>query len=383
MDGKDVSEYVVDNSRISTFNANVSTSSKNKETFEAISPLRASMSLNQNDNSAGQVSVRSSAVESVRLPHRRSSSHKFDEVFDRNVSFFNDEVDVISRAMTSIIGYIDPNLEISQAIIKNVAKHGRDGTEGDHPFPRGFARKTEFWKLIFVSGVMAVVLAFATVAFTSCIDNVPPEWASCEYGVDQSCGNWYTGQLYWIPLSGGAGLLVGLVRYFFSYPDDLPGFFREIQDAHVNPRWVCLTYIISAISLSGGATLGPEQALGNVGGGLATFLLENFVSFEEEFYRKMFVLSGIVAPLGALLPNPMLGVTLIMELGESSTSYIESIMILAIPATISFSVYFGMIGYAYLDYISSTSINLSQEWVDDPGFKGYMIMTGFAIGCVR
>ena len=83
MDGKDVSEYVVDNSRISTFNAesgsssknledfnaNRSTSSINLETFEAVSPLRASMSPHQNDNS---VSVRSSAVESVRLPHRRS-----------------------------------------------------------------------------------------------------------------------------------------------------------------------------------------------------------------------------------------------------------------------------------------------------------------------
>ena len=107
------------------------------------------------------------------------------------------------------------------------------------------------------------------------------------------------------------------------------------------------------------------------------------MSFEEDFYRRMFVLSGIVAPLGALLPNPMLAVTLIMELGKSTPYYMETIIILAIPATISFSVYFGMIGYSYLNYISSSSINLSQQWLTDPGFKGYMIMTGFAVGCVR
>jgi hypothetical protein len=377
MDGKTADEYIIDNTRISTTVG----SSKNTENFEAVSPLRVSMSLKQptDTKSTGQESVRGSVAESTRFSRasRRPSQQKFvDSIFERNYSFINDEVEILSGAISPFREYVAP-------IVDNVNKHGRDGTEGDHPFPRGFARTKEFWKLIIVSGFMAVVLSFAAVAFTSCIDNVPPEWATCEYGVDRSCGNWYTGKLYWIPLSGGAGLIVGLMRYFFSYPDNLPGFFKEIRDCYVNPRWVCLTYIISAISIGGGATLGPEQALGNVGGGLACFVLEHFVSFEEEYYQKMFVLSGIVAPLGALLPNPMLAVTLLMELGESTPYFMETIIILAIPATISFSVYFGMIGYSYLNYLSSSSINLSQEWLTDPGFKGYMIMTGFAVGCVR
>ena len=62
-------------------------------------------------------------------------------------------------------------------------------------------------------------------------------------------------------MTGGAGLLVGLIRYFSSYPKSLPGLFKDIHDFHVHPTWAPLTFLISMISLCGGATLGPEQGL--------------------------------------------------------------------------------------------------------------------------
>jgi H+/Cl- antiporter ClcA len=67
---------------------------------------------------------------------------------------------------------------------------------------------------------------------------------------------------------GGAGLLIGLIRFAVNYPDDLPGLFKEIYYYHVDAKWAPWTLLISTISLSGGATLGPEAALGNVGGGI-------------------------------------------------------------------------------------------------------------------
>jgi H+/Cl- antiporter ClcA len=72
---------------------------------------------------------------------------------------------------------------------------------------------------------------------------------------------WYNGEHYWIFISGATGFLVGLVRWTFDYPSNLPGIFKEIQTYHVDPKWVCVTYLCSALSLAGGATLGPEQAL--------------------------------------------------------------------------------------------------------------------------
>lgn len=315
---------------------------------------------------------------------RESQQGPVDLIFDRNWNYINAEAQFISRTLSNAVNSIDPNLSVrTQALIDDVKKHGRDGNEGDFPFPRGFASSKEFWKLIIMSGINAVILAFAAVAFTNCIDQVPTLWASCDYSGDQTCGNWYNGQKYWIGVTAGAGFLVGLSRYVFSYPDDLPGFFKDIQVKHVDPKWAPLTYLLSALSISGGATLGPEQALGNIGGGLATFVVQNFVSFEEKFYSEIFVLSGIVAPIGALLPNPMLAVTLIIELSENLPLYMESLIILAIPSTIAFAVYYGMIGYTYLSYLSTASISLSEAWIASPGYQGYMLGTGFVIGCVR
>jgi H+/Cl- antiporter ClcA len=62
-------------------------------------------------------------------------------------------------------------------------------------------------------------------------------------------------------VSGGAGLLVGIIRYAVKYPRNLPGLFKDIHDFHVEPEWAPVTFLISVISLAGGATLGPEAAL--------------------------------------------------------------------------------------------------------------------------
>lgn len=41
-----------------------------------------------------------------------------------------------------------------------------------------------------------------------------------------------------------------------------------------------------------GATLGPEAALSNVGGGLASYITDHWVHFEDDSDRKLVVLTG-------------------------------------------------------------------------------------------
>ncbi len=110
-------------------------------------------------------------------------------------------------------------------------------------------------------------------------------------------------------------MAVGVTRWLFSYPDNLPGIFKEIGDYHVDPTYSPLTVFISAVGLAGGACLGPEQAMGNLGGGIATYVVENIAEFEDD-YRKLVVLCGMAAALGALFPTPILGVLMIYELGN-------------------------------------------------------------------
>ena len=54
---------------------------------------------------------------------------------------------------------------------------------------------------------------------------------------------------------------MGSLRVLMKYPENLPGFFKEVTDCHVDPTWAPHTVLLSAISLAGGANLGPEQAM--------------------------------------------------------------------------------------------------------------------------
>lgn len=64
--------------------------------------------------------------------------------------------------------------------------------------------------------------------------------------------------------------------------------------------------------------LGPEQALASLGGGLATYISEHVIHYDEEAedYKKLMVLGGMASALGALFPSPLLGVLMIIELGK-------------------------------------------------------------------
>ena len=122
--------------------------------------------------------------------------------------------------------------------------------------------------------------------------------------------------MYWAGITTLTGFVVGTLRYLTNYPDNLPGIFKEILTYHVEPKWVIHSFILSMLSLAGGASLGPEQALATLGGGTATFLVENYVTFEDENYQKLLVLGGMAAALGALFPTPILGVLMLIELGN-------------------------------------------------------------------
>ena len=150
-------------------------------------------------------------------------------------------------------------------------------------------------------------------------------------------------------------MFVCVFRYLYSYPDNLPGIFKEIGDYHVDPKYTPLTVFISAVSLAGGASLGPEQAMGNLGGGMATYVTENIVEFKDDDYRKLVVLCGMSAALGALFPTPILGVLMIYELGNPPRSYMESIILLSFGSCISFLIYYSLMEYTYLERLDTSN----------------------------
>jgi H+/Cl- antiporter ClcA len=66
--------------------------------------------------------------------------------------------------------------------------------------------------------------------------------------------------------------MVGVLRSLTKLPARIPGLIADIEGAHVEPRLVPGIVVVSAVSLIGGASLGPEQALGSMGGGAGTWM---------------------------------------------------------------------------------------------------------------
>eukprot|EP01035_Chromulina_nebulosa_P009541 gene9541-12881_t len=224
-------------------------------------------------------------------------------------------VDKVALGEKSTIENFDVSSHSTEVNVDEKNKKDDSGHDDAIPFSDGFAVTLRFWRIILTSSSVAVILAFISVGYMNCIHQVPKIWASCNYSIDRKCGEWNKGELYWIGISGGSGFIIGLIKYIFQYPDNLAGLFEEISEGYVNPNWSPIMFILSTISISGGATLGPELALSNIGGGLCTFVAYKLIKFEDADDRKFIVLSGITAIIATIM-TPMIAVLFIHELSN-------------------------------------------------------------------
>jgi H+/Cl- antiporter ClcA len=69
-------------------------------------------------------------------------------------------------------------------------------------------------------------------------------------------------------------------------------------DQVFDPRWVPGVAVVSAVSLIGGANLGPEKALGALGGGAGSWIAQRRKLSQED--SKLCTLSGFGGAYGGL-----------------------------------------------------------------------------------
>ena len=65
------------------------------------------------------------------------------------------------------------------------------------------------------------------------------------------------------------------------------------------------------------------------------------MQLEDKDDQKLCVLSGMSGAMGALFPTPVLGVLIIHELGNPPKSYMESTLLMSIPAILGAGVLLG------------------------------------------
>ena len=159
---------------------------------------------------------------------------------------------------------------------------------------------------------------------------------------------WFGGQWWWIGVTAAAGLLVGLLRRLTHLPDETSGLIADLQDERVDPRPVPAILAVSAVSLIGGASLGPEKALGSVGGGLGTWISRRRRFSAADSQNT--TLAGFGGAYGGLFSSTVIVVMMIMEIARpGGPRFTRALVGTIVASSVSFGLYFAVAGTVFLD----------------------------------
>jgi H+/Cl- antiporter ClcA len=232
------------------------------------------------------------------------------------------------------------------------------GADGQAPSGPGFValnRSPGFWATIGYAVVFGVVLAFAALAFLGLIKGGTNLW----FTLPKNPG-WFDGSLWWVAVTAGAGVLVGVMRRALHVPIKLPGTIAELKAQRVEPSTVPAAVAVSLVSLVGGASLGPEGGLGMMGGGLGTWISERRKLPEE--MRATNTLSGMAGAYGGLLSSPILAVILVLEVARPKAARMADTLVAALLAsTVAFAVYFPIAGSTFVGLYTLPSFKY-KDW---------------------
>lgn len=220
-----------------------------------------------------------------------------------------------------------------------------------HPF----ARNRQFWRLVGYAVPIGLFAGLAALGFVTVVkegtDLIWPE----DLGLD-----FFEGELWWIAVAAGAGLLVGSLRVWLRVPQDPSGALASIQEARVDYRTAPQTVLVSAVSLIGGASLGPFDAGTRSGGAFGEWLSARRGHPEE--MRQVNTLSGITGGVGGLLTSPFIATLFVTELARPRSDRYYSILIPnLIAAFFGFFVFFATVGVGFLRLFEVPGYDV-EEW---------------------
>ena len=94
-----------------------------------------------------------------------------------------------------------------------------------------YTEKREFWVLMGYAAALGVFGAFMALVFMGVIGFGGGWYADANPG-------WFGGQWWWVAVTAGAGVVVGLLRRLMRLPEEIPGLIADLKDGHVDPRLV-------------------------------------------------------------------------------------------------------------------------------------------------
>ena len=181
--------------------------------------------------------------------------------------------------------------------------------------------------------------------------------------------DWFGGHWWWVAVTVAAGGVVGLLRRLTHLPADIPSLVEDLEQAHVDLQVVPGVVAVSAVSLIGGASLGPEQALGSMGGGAAEWVARRRGLDDEDV--KVTTLAGFAGAYGGLFSSTVIVVMLILEVARPGGQRMaKTLAATIVSSSVSFGVYFIVAGAFFLDVYQVPSYT----------FKDWQLLAGIGLG---
>ena len=202
-------------------------------------------------------------------------------------------------------------------------------------------QQREFWVLVGYAVALGAFGAFAALIFVGAI-TLGGKWYS------DSHPGWFGGHWWWVAVAAAAGVAVGLVRRLTRLPWKTPGLFEDLQTCHVDPGLVPGIAAVSLVSLIGGASLGPEKALGSMGGGAGSWIAQRRGLKTED--AQVNTLAGFAGAYGGLFSSTLIVVMLIMEAARpGGHRFVKALAAQIVSSSVSFGIYFAIAGAVFLD----------------------------------
>ena len=216
-----------------------------------------------------------------------------------------------------------------------------------------FTEKREFWVLMAYAVALGVFGALVALVFMGVI-GVGNNWYT------DSDSGWFGGRWWWVAITAAAGVGVGLLRHVTRLPEQIPGLIADMKEEQVNPRLVPGIVAASAVSLIGGASLGPEKALGSMGGGAGTWSSRRRGLEAED--RQVNTLAGFAGAYGGLFSSTVIVVMMVLEVARPGGQRLTKALVGTIVASsVSFGIYFAVAGSFFLDVYEVPSYKY-EDW---------------------
>ncbi|GBG26646.1 DNA mismatch repair protein PMS1 [Hondaea fermentalgiana] len=327
----------------------------------------------------------------------------------------NEEVRLSPASDTSIVSQTLPSTDTSGVLVRSIddthmvivdaGNHHEDRAKGtssrsegpaeagadesnapkerplDNLFPK-YAGEASFWKHVGLCLIIGAVMGLIAYAYLTAIEKVQ----AAVFGEDvivpsiteAEAVGLGTGKWFWLAFTSGMGLVVGLLRLGVNFPAETSGFFAEVKAQHVDPKEAAKVVLVSFLSLCGGVSLGPEAAMGSLGGGLGQAWSE-YRGLSSEMTQQN-VVNGMAGAMGGLFPSPIISVVAMLEVGRMETmhlQYMRAVCMMTVAASTSFAVFFAL---ARKTYLPLNPLELSHQFEAGDQFRGAII--GIVAGVV-